>query len=283
MNYIDRPNRLSLTADIAQLTDLEGEIGESITELSPTDLLVMESLFQPRETGLLMRRGASVRHVDEMAQVVKGGRFLDPIAVAAFGSCWVLIDGHHRLEAYRQAGVTGPVPVRVHESPTKGRERVLWAMGVSSSLNVKDKLPMTQEDKFDNAWRLVVSIGYGRSKDDLVGMTGVADGTIATMRRVRKALEEAGISTDTLYAMLWPIARWEYRKLHGDDDSPIPDFDEKRLRQLIKRLTPALRDRVPASLLLEALESLRPGIGIDLDDAIKCRAAYQRALAELDI
>jgi hypothetical protein len=203
-----------------------------------------------------------------MARVVSRGATLDPLVIAAFGAQWVLIDGHHRRAAYKQAGYGEAVPVVVEDSPLGGVERARWAVMLSVALNSKNKLAMSGEDKFDAAWRLVVEAEDALSKKQLMDATGVADGTIGNMRRVSSALGEAGHRPLARRAMSWARARFEYRCLKGDVGQPDPEAQEKRLRLLTKKLSPIINGRLSAMLLLEAMEGLRPGISVELETAI---------------
>ncbi|MDZ4126724.1 MAG: hypothetical protein U1E02_21515 [Hydrogenophaga sp.] len=80
-------------------------------ETIPTRLLITEieeetALFQPR-----FYAGAealSAGHVEMLAKVLSqaGATDLEPITVWWTGRRWVLVDGHHRLDAYRRHSET---------------------------------------------------------------------------------------------------------------------------------------------------------------------------------
>lgn len=286
MKSIDMPRREAWADDVSQLAKLDTSPRPQGVpeELALADILVLPSLFQPRGQSLGFRPGASARHVEEMARVVKDGRHLDSVAVVAFGSRWVLVDGHHRLSAHQQAGYSGPVPVTVHDCKKAGRDRVAWAVALSTTLNAKDKLPMSPDDKVDSAWRLVVMVGYGMTKEQLVEASTVKDRTIGYMRKAWKALLEAHHSHESLYEMTWRRAKREMEKLNGDASDADPDWEERKMRELMRKLSPAIDERLPALTLLEALERLRPGLEIELETAIqlaKERREEERRVEEL--
>jgi hypothetical protein len=85
------------------------------------------------------------------------------------GSEWFCIDGHHRLEAYRQIGTNRPVPVEVFQG------RLSQAVEKASKRNSKDKLPMSSTDKMEAAWRLDVLGEF--SKREVMEATGASDGS----------------------------------------------------------------------------------------------------------
>lgn len=126
------------------------------------------------------------RHVNELTDAIKAGRKLDRmIVLKRSDEDHVVIDGHHRFEAYKRMNVTKSVPVIVHVCDETE------AVKLALSENSKTKLPMTKEERQDAAWRLVCS-DYGLSKAETAKSTGVSERTVANMRKARKELEELG-------------------------------------------------------------------------------------------
>ena len=159
MTAISRPDRSSqpyYKKELLRLDRFSRPNRPLPTELSLDAIKVIDVLFQPRESSLLFRAGASEEHVENMARVVAQGRLLAPLVVAAFGTSWVLLDGHHRYQAYLEADHRKPVPVEVAESALSGESRVKWAVTLSIELNSRDKLSMSARDKMEAAWRLTV-------------------------------------------------------------------------------------------------------------------------------
>lgn len=266
---VEEPRRMAIRMDEERLLKLERfpRRQDLPVDVSLDDIIVLDALFQPRGFSLTMNPGASRKHVETMARAVSRGGALDPLVIAAFGEKWVLIDGHHRRAAYKQAGHANPIRVAVVESTLGGLQRVRWAVGLSVALNSKNKLAMSAEDKFDAAWRLVVD-SEELSKKEISAVTHVSDGTVAKMRRVSLALRAAGHRPLPLRAMRWGSARYEYKALHGSMGDNA-DGQERRLRLLTKGLSRLITRSLPAALLLEAMEALRPGISFDLELAIE--------------
>lgn len=280
MTTVDRPQREAFTFYRSQLLALEKQPRPTATpsHLPLERITVYDVLFQPRETSLVYRAKASQRHVETMARVVSEGSELDPIVVVAFGPQYVLIDGHHRLEAYQEAAYASPVPVQVIESELTGEERITWAIRLSASLNSKNKLAMSDQDKMDVAWRLTV-VG-GLSKREVAKDAGVGTRSVANMRSVAAALRELGHQDHQLYSYTWHRATFELRKAQGQAEGEAsPDALERRLRRLVQALSPALEANYSAPELLAALEQLRPGIGDEFKEAMQEAAAR----ADLDI
>ncbi|MFD0979978.1 ParB N-terminal domain-containing protein [Tropicimonas aquimaris] len=90
-------------------------------------------------------------HVAALADVLKREQSLDRLDLwqDADGRLLVL-DGHHRLAAYRQYGWTKKVPVVVHYFTEA--EAKLFAV----KANAKAKLQMSPQEQADSAWTLTV-------------------------------------------------------------------------------------------------------------------------------
>ena len=103
-------------------------------------------LFQPR--GWQEEDEAHVQALVRALQRNGPGKLLDPVLVMFIGADLYVVDGHHRLAAYEAASVSGPVPVEHFHGTVQ--EAVLAA----GRANHKDKLPMTTDERHNNAWRL---------------------------------------------------------------------------------------------------------------------------------
>lgn len=180
---------------------------------------VRRELFQHREP----LEHHSRHHIKELARALQSGEPLTPIAVLWAGSGWVCIDGHHRLAAYLQGKWQKNVPVRVFEGTID--EALCRA-----ALNTFDKLPMSRIEKSNTAWRLVV--GAALSKEQIMRSAGASEGTVASMRRVRRALRERDPQLD-LSALRWEQAR---RQLQGKPESWEEPEREEKQRAEAKRL-----------------------------------------------
>lgn len=123
-------------------------------------------------------------HVDELEKVLDNGNILDPL------SLWldpdteklVVVDGHHRLAAYKQYGWRRKVPALVFSC---GIER---ARLIALRENGKARLPLSKDERTDAAWALVCLDLEDYSRRIIRENTGVGDGTVANMRRTYKAL-----------------------------------------------------------------------------------------------
>jgi hypothetical protein len=138
-------------------------------------------------TAVFQVRGGEIdeRHVSTLLAVLKAGRELDPVMVWRCGRHTLLIDGHHRLEAYalqRSGTSTAEVPVQwLRGTPAD-------AVKAAAEANAKPKLQMTHPQRANLAWRLTAAGGF--TKAETAAVAGVSTGLVATMRRVNKALGE---------------------------------------------------------------------------------------------
>ncbi|MEM1266650.1 MAG: hypothetical protein AAGI50_11610 [Pseudomonadota bacterium] len=124
-----------------------------------------------------------------------------------------MIDGHHRLEAFRRyadtakgarAGEAIPVTVSDAKTPAEAALEAGWG-------NSRDKLPMTSTQKVNVAWQLVCvgEDGSALSKSQIKKATGVANGTVGNMRQVTKELlaAEDGLALEKIGGWAWDEAR----------------------------------------------------------------------------
>ena len=130
-------------------------------------------------------------------------QFLDPVTVYRVGTKTYLVDGHHRLAAYRAAEITHRVPVRWFEGSLEG------AVQESVGSNQKAKLPMRPNERLEAAWRLT-QMGV-LSKRRVAEASGVSERAVAgmrvTLREYREAFPEEPVGD------LWATRR----ALNGDE------------------------------------------------------------------
>lgn len=205
------------------------------------DIQTEETLFQPRDSLHEKHyKRDSERHVNEMAHALRnsplGQRTLEPIVVVSLGNQWFCIDGHHRLKAYAAAAIFNDLPVTVFSLEASGKERIKWAMHRATELNVREKLPMTGDDRSNSAWRLCVLGGSNGSKVALI--TGLSRRTIANMRRALGALRKGETSQSELYALSWRQALWQSRNVVAE--RPLGDYDDK-IEQMAEEMAERLR------------------------------------------
>lgn len=152
------------------------------------EIRVATSVFQPRLGD--GTAGEAEAHVSALADAIRSRKDhrLDPILVWWSGKHWRVVDGHHRLVAYRQ--VSNPdqaAPSRrylaIDRVPVEVFTGTLHeAMARATSENSKDKLRMTKKDKLERAWRFTA---LGRMTiPEIASATGVSERTVSNMRKI---------------------------------------------------------------------------------------------------
>ncbi|MDO6385270.1 hypothetical protein [Uliginosibacterium sp. 31-12] len=188
----------------------------------------------------------SKMHSAELAKVITAtGAALDPVLIFWTGQGWVCVDGHHRLDAYRAAKWGGrEVPVEALGAEVSIDEAITEAV----RRNSKASLVLSKGERMAAAWRLV--IGTGVSKQGIVRATGVADGTVANMRRVSKQLLTQHPARD-LSGTRWEAAQREAKGLAPLERPDIDAAKEARAKAMANKLVRAL-----GKLPYQAMETL---------------------------
>ncbi len=228
-------------------------------EVKPQDIRERLELFQPRRPGWGTRT-LDTKHVNNLKTRITRKGELDPVLVVKLatinpytgeidGDEWVVVDGHHRLEAYRKAKHTEPI--RCQWFPGSVRE----AMDASVHRNEKVHLPIDQGDKAEAAWTRTLldwnGTGWRSSKVQVVTLTGSSDGTVATMRRTLKQHHSyaTGMERDRnaigerLYTVLGPdLSKYPWSKVNtvrldlSAKQETVKDAAAKLSRQLNSRM-----------------------------------------------
>jgi len=157
----------------------------------PLALLKTDDTFQPRETRMVPFRDQarverrSEEHIGAMRLALEAARGieLEPVLVADLGGVLYVVDGHHRLKAYRRAQ-RETIPARV--LPMGKAEAVL----VSKLVNCAERaLEMHSEQKLDAAWQYLAAmtrrgaagLPEGESCRTVSGRFGIAHGSVHRM------------------------------------------------------------------------------------------------------
>lgn len=212
------------------------------------EILTAPEVFQPRDFG--EEPWKKKRHVEDLTKLIDDGLELDPITLFPVDGGLFVVDGHCRLEAYREAGwgEKRTVPARVL------RGSFLDALAGASRENAKARLPLTQTEKSEHAWRLVrATEGQEWSCRDLARSTAVKKSTIGNMQKALREAEAAG-----------PDPRdftWEEWKRRGRGEVV---YDEARENKMARSWANRMRHQLgpkpegQPEVLLEALRMAYP-------------------------
>jgi hypothetical protein len=236
-------------------------------EVKPQDIRERLALFQPRRPGYGTRT-LDTKHVNNLKRRVTRKGELDPVVVVKFatvnpytgevdGDEWVVVDGHHRLEAYRKAKHTAAIKCQWFSGSVRE------AMDASVQRNEKVHLPIDQGDKHEAAWTRTLldwnGTGWSSSKAQVVTLTGSSDGTVAMMRRTLKQHHGYANGTERdrnpvgerLYTVLGPdLSKYPWSKVNNvrldlsPEQQSLDDVAAKLSRQLNSKM-PILRTTDP--------------------------------------
>lgn len=141
----------------------------------PLDRIITSKDFRFRPLDLV--------HKADLAAIIKAtGRPLDPITLwrnrgGEDGAAWIVLDGAHRLAAYRAAGWPHSIPALVVVCDRRE------ALGVALRANSKLVLSMSLAERLDAAWRLVREQVEPRFKvREIAEWANVSGRTVDTMR-----------------------------------------------------------------------------------------------------
>lgn len=259
MTRVDAPNRSAAAQERKRLAILAARKSRSDVpnELELHTIKAAPNLFQPRHDSIAYAPGRSEAHIKALAKTPKGGAGLDPLTIVAMGDEWFLVDGHHRLAAYKEAGWQKAVPVCILSSDLVAEQRVEWAVQLSYADNKKDRLNLNGADKLDGAWRSVAG-SADMSIADTATTHGVSPRSVASMRRVKKELEDEGMRPSLMAS--WRMAQLELQNRQGKERQNGSDWQEAQRRELSKRLRAAMDMQPSAEQLAAVLEAYVPGI-----------------------
>jgi ParB-like chromosome segregation protein Spo0J len=187
----------------------------------------MPELFQPR--------GISEKHIGDLARAIQNFGAVDPVTILPVGDRMILIDGHHRLEAYERAGKVTDIPVRYFGGTP---EQAVLAAGEANS---KAKLPMAGYERQNYAWRLVL-LGK-HSKASIARASGVAPSQVANMRVVQRKLGEKAFEFKTWWQARTPVNGQQDELTAEDRDQWKEDLAADFADRLAKHFSTKLADR----------------------------------------
>lgn len=213
--------------------------------LDPEEITVMPDLYQARGSQGGQGGVTAPLHSLKLSKTLERTE-LDPIVILRVGAKNIVIDGHHRLEAYRKAKRS--VPVTYFEgSPSE-------ALVEAGRENAKDRLPMLPSEKSQRAWSLVRE-EVKLSKAQIMVAASVSDGTVGSMRRVLREFLEAGEE---------PPLTWR-EALRGVNPPP-PEFDEDWVEkqaaewaERLRKVLPVIDTTGKVAVLARALIAFSPG------------------------
>jgi hypothetical protein len=154
--------------------------------LKPNDVKAIPEIFQPREFTFGLR-DTDKTHVTALKQEITiHGELHPPLVIKLKRDGWVVVEGHHRIEAYKAAG-KGDQEIKcdwfygtVRDAADAGLER-----------NNIIKLNVKQPDRSEEAWKRV-QLNWG-SKQQIAKQCSVSPSLVAEMRRVVRLVQSESL------------------------------------------------------------------------------------------
>ena len=154
--------------------------------------------------------------------------------VLPVGNHAFVIDGHHRLEAYKKANIANVTALIFGGDAFEAKLE-------SAKENQKIRLPMSVQERSQSAWNLVkegmVSINPPKwvySENQILQSTGASDKTIKSMRAIYKKYRAKGMAVPDS----WISAR------QGTDETLDRDWDAE-LEEQVEKYRKALLKAIP--------------------------------------
>jgi len=210
------------------------------------DSIQTDAAYQPRIDRLPPYKDqgrvkeASQQHIEVLTNKLSDGRDLDPLLLARIDGQLFLIDGHHRLDAYRKAKRT-TIPACIRDSTKKQATRASLAVNCDFV-----KRSMHPEQRRDAAWQYIGMLTKrgtrdwpkGISRRDIGRTFGVSHDTIATMARTISRVNLTDFTPEACHpGTRWP--HWKYVKGNAwrdvFNDVPSDIRDQHRVERLAVR------------------------------------------------
>jgi ParB-like chromosome segregation protein Spo0J len=227
-----------------------------ITLISCEAIGTDEETFQHRDSGW-ERTWEGKEQIKDLIRHLKNTREpLDPILVYPRDERFIVIDGHHRLKAYQEVWWDKPVPVKVFKGTLREAKEAAF------TANSKGQRSLTLQERQERAWDYTKEWFFDGmkelSKDWTARRVGIAQGTVAKMRKTIRAEGEA------IKDLSWA----EVLQRGNGDEQREPDHEwhqrkVKELREAMLGLNVIHYAKSP-DILAKAIESISPTLAKSL-------------------
>jgi len=255
----------------------------------PLSALKTDDALQPRVIRMVPFKAQggvesrSEEHIGSMRLALEASHSiqLKPVLVAEMEEGLFVVDGHHRLKAYRQAH-RQTIPARVY--PMDRQRAVL----VSKLVNCTERaLPMHSEQRLDAAWQYLAAVTGRGSREmppvrTIVGLFGIGYGTAQRMRHKIPEVNPKDWNPEALDGGTgWP--RWRYVREAGagwldmKEKMDVEQVMQHEAEKLARKIG-ALMEKATPEAVRRAIHML--GIEAQLDTVNEDRRDFNEATAE---
>ncbi|WP_371157518.1 hypothetical protein [Jannaschia sp. 2305UL9-9] len=204
-------------------------------------LEAVPEVFQVRHGLVSMTRFG--QQVGELFKRIRQGKELDFMTVWWSGERWIVIEGHHRLTAYREHARETKTPqgqYRVAVAVFKGTPKE--AEKKAGDDNTKARNQMTSAEIQEWTWRLLVT-GTETSPTALVDLTSVSRQQVYRMVDAIKTLKQGGMAIEEMMELGWWRCRTRSQEVPANEEDPKDGLSEAfkaRREKTAKRFFAAL-------------------------------------------
>ncbi len=134
--------------------------------------------------------------VEEYAERYREGLPMDPIqCVGRLHTTLFVVDGHHRFEAMKRAGLTGEVEVEI-VSDSMATADIMW---IAAASNIKHGLRRTKDDR-ENAVKMALQVYRDKDDAEIAEHCGVSRQLVGLVRKKHNLMrtEERAAIEETL-------------------------------------------------------------------------------------
>jgi hypothetical protein len=161
----------------------------------------------------------------DMVRALKDpGKPLEPILVFPAGGRFYVMDGHHRLDAYRTVDWKKAIPVEVFQGTLEQAHKEALRR------NSRNKLAMSKREKSEAAWALVKEDRCSIS--ETAELATVSKRTVTYMRATWKAILEK--EPERAKGYTWAQALFWDKEDHPDDDTE--NWKEREAQKIVDSL-----------------------------------------------
>jgi ParB-like chromosome segregation protein Spo0J len=246
------------------MAELEEKAADSrpatlLSRLRLEDIKKIPDVFQPRN-------GMSPNHIEDLGKALRDHGELDPVLVMQVGPWPVLIDGHHRWEAYMNAKGKASIPVRYFDGS------LAEAIAEAGRENSKAKLQMQPQERQDYAWKLTRMQLH--SIRETARASGVSEAQVSIMRKVLGQLGAAANAHSE-----WWRAKRAARDLEGPSEERDDSWLDAQAQGYAERLYKVFGTKLISNPDLAA-RALRFHFGDQFDGLVSELAQYSDGDAE---
>jgi len=244
MSFFEARQELRNRIDSAKAAGLEHP--GNVTVLRPGEISENQLVFQQRRPSAF----DSGQHIKNLMAALKNGRPFDPVCVWWAAGHWFVIDGHHRMQAYRRSNWKKLVPVTVFNGSLDE------ALARTTSENHKNHLRMDKQQQCDAAWRFVC--GTGLKWEEIMESTGISRRQVFELQAALRDLSGRNYDLETLSGLKWKEARSLWK--NEPQEKSFDDAVEAEARAMVGKLQRMTASPLQKAAISRALEMLDPSL-----------------------